>query len=46
MKLYQSYGFSRINITLKVKIQRTTEVGSYRVIVPEITGRAFITQIS
>lgn len=37
---------SIINTTYRAKILRTTRVGPYEAVVPEITGRAFITQIA
>jgi len=37
---------SIINTQFKARILKTTKVGSYDAIIPEITGRAFITQIS
>ncbi len=37
---------SIINTILRARILRTTKVGRYDAIVPEITGRAFITQIA
>lgn len=37
---------SIINTQFRVKILQTTKVGSYDAIIPEVTGRAFITQIS
>lgn len=37
---------SIINTILRVRILRTTKVGRYDAVVPEITGRAFITQIA
>jgi len=37
---------SIINTTFKARIIDVTKVGTYNAIIPEITGRAFITQIS
>jgi len=37
---------SIINTQFKARILETTKVGSYEAIIPEITGRAFVTQIS
>jgi len=37
---------SIINTTFKARILKTTEVGRYDAVVPEITGRAFITQMT
>ncbi|MBS7652846.1 proline racemase family protein [Candidatus Bathyarchaeota archaeon] len=36
---------SIINTTFRARILRTTRVGGYEAIIPEITGRAFITQL-
>ena len=37
---------SIINTNFRAKILQTTKVGSYDAIIPEVTGRAFVTQIS
>lgn len=37
---------SIINTTYRARILRTTRVGPYEAVVPEITGRAFITQMA
>lgn len=37
---------SIINTTYRARILRTTKVGPYEAVVPEITGRAFITQMA
>jgi proline racemase len=37
---------SIINTTYRAKIVETTRIGPYEAIVPEITGRAFITQVA
>lgn len=37
---------SIINTTFKARILKTTKVGRYDAVVPEITGRAFITQMT
>jgi len=37
---------SIINTLFKVRIVNTTKLGSYKAIIPEITGKAYITQIS
>jgi len=37
---------SIINTTFKARILQTTKVGPYEAVIPEITGRAFITQLA